>query len=153
MHPGVELRQRAQRLDELEQRLIRLLRQQLRHRAALLAEQSAHLRHASPAVRLAAAKGRLDVARGAIGAALRTRIDRLRSRLAVTAGTLDAISPLATLQRGYAIVTDASGHVITDASSVGAGMEVRARLAAGRIHARVEKTFSADDTESKQDND
>lgn len=153
MHPGVELRQRAQRLDELEQRLIRLLRQQLRHRAALLAEQSAHLRHASPAVRLAAAKGRLDVARGAIGAAVRTRIESLRSRLAVTVGTLDAISPLATLQRGYAIVTDATGHVITDARTVSAGMEVRARLAAGRIHARVEQTFPADDTGSKQDND
>lgn len=143
LHPGVALRQRAQRLDELEQRMIRLLRQQLRHRSALLAQQHAHLRQASPAVRLAAAKGRLDVARGAIAAALRTRIESLKSRLAVTAGTLDAISPLATLQRGYAIVTDAAGHVITDAASVSAGMEVQARLASGRIRARVEQTFPA----------
>lgn len=151
LHPGVELRQRAQRLDELEQRLIRLLRQQLRHRGALLAEQFAHLRQASPAVRLAAAKGRLNVAQGAMASALRTRMESLKSRLAVTAGTLDAISPLATLQRGYAIVTDATGHVITDASAVGAGMEVRARLASGHIHARVEQTFPADKTGPEHD--
>lgn len=152
LHPGVALRQRAQRLDELEQRMIRVLRQQLRHRSALLAQQHAHLRHASPAVRLATAKGRLDVARGAIAAALRTRIESLKSRLAVTTGTLDAISPLATLQRGYAIVTDAAGHVITDAGSVSAGMQVQARLAAGRIRARVEQTFPATETGS-EDND
>lgn len=152
LHPGVELRQRAQRLDELEQRMIRLLRHQLRHRHGLLAQQSAHLRRVSPAVRLAAAKGRLDVARAAITAALRTRLEASKSRLAVAAGTLDAISPLATLQRGYAIVTDAAGHVITDAGSISAGMEVHARLAAGRIRARVEEIFPSNEmrTEPRQ---
>ncbi len=136
-HPGVELRQRAQRLDELEQRLIRLTRQHLRHRHVLLAQQAAHLRQVSPAVRLAAAKGRLDMARAAIGAALRRRFQKLHAQLAVAAGTLDAISPLATLQRGYAIVTEADGRVVTDVRSLAIGQTVQARLAAGRIGARV----------------
>lgn len=148
LHPGVELRQRAQRLDELEQRLTRALRQHLRHQTALVTELSAHLRHASPMVKLAAAKGRLNVASAAIGAALRARLESLHGRLAVAAGTLDAISPLATLQRGYAIVSNAQGHVVTDALSLGAGDEVEARLASGRVRARVEQTFPSDQTNS-----
>jgi len=151
LHPGVELRQRAQRLDELEQRLIRITRQSLRDHGAHVAQLNAHLRHASPALRLAAVRGRLDVARAAITSALRAQIEGLRSRLAVTAGTLDAISPLATLQRGYAIVTDANGRVATDASVLSAGATIQARLARGRVQATVVKNFPADDS-SASDN-
>jgi exodeoxyribonuclease VII large subunit len=151
LHPGVELRQRAQRLDEIEQRLIRVMRHSLHERGALLAQQYAQLRHASPALRLAATRGRLDVARAGISSALRKQIESLRTRLAVAVGTLDAISPLATLQRGYAIVTDAGGHVVTDAASVKAGELVQARLARGRIQARVEQTFPAADESGRPD--
>lgn len=145
LHPGVELRQRAQRLDELEQKLIRVTRQSLRDRDTHVARLHAHLRHASPALRLAAVRGRLDVARAAITSALRAQIESLRSRLAVTVGTLDAISPLATLQRGYAIVTDSRGHVVTDATTLDAGATIQARLAQGRVQARVEGIFMPDD--------
>jgi exodeoxyribonuclease VII large subunit len=62
----------------------------------------------------------------------------LGKRLAVAVGTLDAISPLATLQRGYAIVSDERDHVITTSTSVQIGNVIRARLAQGEIHARVE---------------
>ncbi|HEY5810142.1 MAG TPA: exodeoxyribonuclease VII large subunit, partial [Povalibacter sp.] len=138
LHPGVELRQRAQRLDELEQRLTRMTRQHLRHRHALLAKLAAHLRQASPVLRLAAARTRLAVARPTMVAALHRRIEKRRSQLRLAAGMLDAFSPLATLQRGYAIVSDANGHVVTDAQSLQAGQQVRARLAAGQITARIE---------------
>jgi len=141
LHPGVELRQRAQRLDELEQRLVRVLRQQLRHRAAQLAEQAAHLRHASPAVKLTAARGRLDMANAAIGAAVKVRLEALKARLALAAGTLDVVSPLATLQRGYAIVSDPDGRVISNAASVAVGTEIQTRLASGRLRARVEQVL------------
>jgi exodeoxyribonuclease VII large subunit len=141
-HPGIELRQRAQRLDELEQRLTRLLQQQLRHRRALVAQQAAHLRHASPVVRLSAVKGRLQMSRASLESAFRRQLQHLRSQLRVAAGTLDAISPLATLQRGYAIVTDAQGHVVTDAGGLATGQMIQARLASGRVQARVEHTFA-----------
>ena len=53
---------------------------------------------------------------------------------------LDAVSPLATLQRGYAIVTDSKGTVITDAQDVRAGQLIDARLTKGTIRARIERT-------------
>ncbi|HKE93438.1 MAG TPA: exodeoxyribonuclease VII large subunit [Povalibacter sp.] len=138
LHPGVELRQRAQRLDELEHRLLRAVRHQMRHRHVVLAKHWAHLRHASPAARLASAKARLDAARRSIGTSLGRRVDRLQRKLAVASGKLDAVSPLATLQRGYAIVSNAQDHVVTDARTLQPGDAIQARLAIGGIRARVE---------------
>lgn len=146
LHPGVELRQRAQRLDDVEQRLIRAIRQALRQRTAVLAQHSAQLREASPALRLAMAKGRLDVAQGRLLTTLRSQLEALRGRLAVAAGTLDAISPLATLQRGYAIVSDARGRVLTDADTVKIGDDIQAHVARGRIRARVVSILPPDES-------
>jgi exodeoxyribonuclease VII large subunit len=47
------------------------------------------------------------------------------------------VSPLATLERGYAIVTGPDGHVLQDASTLAAGATIRARLARGEVQARV----------------
>lgn len=137
-HPGVELRQKAQRLDELEHRLIRVLRHALGARRGEVLQLTAHLRQHSPALRVSSAQGRLAVARSALASAAKARFDQLHRRLAVAAGTLDAISPLATLQRGYAIVTDEHGHVVTTSTSLSIGRSIRARLAEGEIQARVE---------------
>jgi exodeoxyribonuclease VII large subunit len=76
-----------------------------------------------------------------MSASLTRKLERLRSRLAVTVRTLDAVSPLATLQRGYAIVTDPSGHVVTESAKVNAGDRIVARVAQGTIEARVERTI------------
>jgi exodeoxyribonuclease VII large subunit len=143
-HPGAELRQRTQRLGELEQRLERLVRQQLHRRRSLVAQQWAHLRHASPALRLANAKNRLLTGSRSMTTALHRRVHALQSNVSVAAGRLNAISPLATLQRGYSILTDARGHVITDARTLSIGDEVEARVAIGRVTARVAATHSDD---------
>ena len=143
VHPGVQLRQQQQRVDELEQRLVRELSRSLQRRQTSLNHLAAQLRHRSPAVRLAAAGTRLQIAQTAIATALNRKLERLRSRLAVTVRTLDAVSPLATLQRGYAIVTDATGRVVTDCAAVNEGDRIVARVAQGTIEARVERSVPA----------
>ena len=50
---------------------------------------------------------------------------------------MHAVSPLATLERGYAIVLDASGHVVTETSNVARGAQIEARVARGSIRATV----------------
>jgi len=68
-------------------------------------------------------------------------------RLAIR--TLDSVSPLATLERGYAIVTDSeSGTVLTDAGKVLPGTSVQARLAAGSLLATVTDSKSEDPVDS-----
>jgi exodeoxyribonuclease VII large subunit len=48
------------------------------------------------------------------------------------------MSPLATLSRGYAIVTDSDATVVTAAEQVAVGSTIEARLSRGRLIARVE---------------
>ncbi len=53
------------------------------------------------------------------------------------AATLDALSPLKVLGRGYAIACDEAGHVLSDASELSVGSEVSVRLGAGSFSANV----------------
>jgi len=75
---------------------------------------------------------------------MRGALDRLtvrrRARLEVAAGRLDALSPLATLGRGYALATDESGHALTNAAHFERGRAFRLRLRDGRVDARTERT-------------
>jgi exodeoxyribonuclease VII large subunit len=52
---------------------------------------------------------------------------------------LQALSPLAILERGYALVFDASGNLLTDGAKVKPGDEISARLARGTVRATVKK--------------
>ena len=53
------------------------------------------------------------------------------------AATLDALSPLKVLGRGYAIATDVEGHVLGDASELSVGTDVSVRLGSGSFSANV----------------
>ena len=57
--------------------------------------------------------------------------------LAASAGALNALSPLATLGRGYSITRGAGGEILKDAAQVSAGDEISITLGAGEIDARV----------------
>jgi exodeoxyribonuclease VII large subunit len=136
-HPGVVLRQRAQRLDELEARLRLATRARLERAAHRFATTQGLLLRASPALRVAALRLRLDAASRGLARATRDRIALQRQRLGLAARALHAISPLATLERGYAIITDAAGKVLMDPALLQHVDRITARLAQGRFTAEV----------------
>jgi exodeoxyribonuclease VII large subunit len=138
------LRQRAQQLDDVEARLIRVLRHALSSRGGEVRQLAAHLRQHSPALRVAAAQGRLAIARSTLRRSARANVERLRGRFAAAASMLNAMSPLATLQRGYAIVSDDKDRVVISSKSVKPGQRIRARLAEGEIQARVESAYTGE---------
>lgn len=65
--------------------------------------------------------------------------DRSGARLSVLAARLDALSPLATLARGYCICTTATGRVVDDAAFVEAGSRLKVRLRCGNLQCLVEE--------------
>jgi exodeoxyribonuclease VII large subunit len=136
-HPGARLREHAQRLDELEGRLALAAHTRIDRARSRLASAGALLARASPAIRVAALRLRLEASRRALLAAGRNSLNSPRSRLEVAMRTLHAVSPLATLDRGYAIVTDGDGHVLQDAAETAVGATIGARLARGSVAARV----------------
>ena len=60
-------------------------------------------------------------------------------RLDQLTGQLEALSPLAILDRGYALVFDSAGTLLKDAERVQAGDEISARLAKGSLVATVKR--------------
>jgi exodeoxyribonuclease VII large subunit len=158
-HPGVRLQQQAQRLDDLEQRLAHALRSNIRHDRGRVSELYARLVQRSPdrlvrdfRLRHAELTGRLEQAmrdrfsllrsrtdlQARLERAVRARLLHARGRFSTAARTLNAVSPLATIDRGFAVVTRSSdGALVTDAKSVEIGDEVTARLARGKLKARV----------------
>jgi exodeoxyribonuclease VII large subunit len=136
-HPGARLREHAQRLDELESRLALAAHTRLDRARHSLSSASALLSRASPALRVAALRIRLESVRRALTGAGRACLQGPRSRLDLALRTLHAVSPLATLDRGYAIVTGADGHVLLDVGATAVGQSLDARLARGRLTATV----------------
>lgn len=68
------------------------------------------------------------------------RLENLHHRLAAKAHALETVSPLATLSRGYAIVTaEKTNNVIRQSDEVQVGDAVRARLHHGSLLCRVEE--------------
>jgi len=66
---------------------------------------------------------------------LRHHLDRAGDDLGHQRARARALSPLATLRRGYAVLQDGDGHVIDSVAGVAAGATVAVRVADGRIHA------------------
>ena len=140
LHPALLLERQAQRLDELDGRLVTALRNQIDIGAHRLAARRAELASFSPVAMLTGMRGRVQVLEARLAPALAARVEHARTRLAGTARALHAVSPLATLERGYAIVTRADDDtVVTDAATATPGTEIEARLARGRLRARVLK--------------
>ena len=152
-HPGAQLREQSQRLDELEQRLILAQRNALGRRRQQLALLESRLRAQSPLPRLQQLQRDLASRRERLDAAMRRRLERAQSRLAQLAGVLDSLSPLATLKRGYAIVMDSDGRVVSDAGSVSRGQQLRARLARGQIEVEVLETLPEDRASRREADD
>ena len=137
-HPGQRLRQRAQRLDELEQRLQRGLRNALQGRASRLATLQAQLQRHHPGPRLQHLRDLQIALVRRLHVGVHTQLKHLRQHLSALAHGLNTVSPLATLDRGYAIVTTADGHVLHTTQHVQRGDRIEARLARGRLHCVVD---------------
>ncbi|SFM35509.1 Exodeoxyribonuclease VII large subunit [Ectothiorhodospira mobilis] len=137
-HPERRLQERGQRLDELEQRLHGAMGRTLRGQGERLQGLGLRLRRASPRSRIQALGQHRDHLSGRLQRAMDLRLERLGHRLAVQARSLHAVSPLATLGRGYSILLNAAGEVVRSAQQAPPGSRLQARLARGQLHCRVE---------------
>lgn len=139
-NPGYLLRQHAQRIDELGVRLRRAVLQRVGHDHSRLLQARARLVGASPLACCREARHRLESHRLRMISIVHSRLGEARGRLGALAAGLQVASPLATLERGYAIVRDIdTGAAITDAARLQTGQTVDTRLARGRFIAEVRK--------------
>ena len=137
-HPGARLAQHAQRLDDLDLRLRSALRGNLLHQQQRLELLGTRLWRENPRHRLEAICAHAATLRQRLITSFGGSLAALERRLALAARTLDAVSPLATLSRGFAVVTRVDdGTLLRDASQAPPGTAIEARLSNGRVRAQV----------------
>ena len=79
------------------------------------------------------------------------RLDRAEDDLEHRLARVRALSPLATLERGYAVLLTGSGDVLTSTEQVDTGDAVAARLARGRLDLSVERTIDDEHVRNPDD--
>jgi exodeoxyribonuclease VII large subunit len=139
VHPGRRIEQYHQRLDELARRLPQALHHHIALYRVRLNHAHALLQTMNPRTRLALLKQRVEYLRQRLPQSLQTLLTRLQSRVTIAAQTLDAVSPLATLERGYAIVSADDGRIVRRAANIARGSKISVRLRDGRIQSTVDE--------------
>ncbi|MGY3285365.1 exodeoxyribonuclease VII large subunit [Pseudomonas fulva] len=137
-HPGERLRQQAQRLDDLDMRLRRAFLHNLNQRRERLVRLETRLAAQHPGRTLALLGQRLDSLAERLPRAMRDVLKDRRQRFQAQLQTLQIVSPLATLARGYSILLDEQGQAIRSAEQTRNGQRLTARLNEGELQVRVE---------------
>ena len=101
-----------------------------------LDELNHRLKHASPVYRLRSDRQRLDDLQGRLERTTGADLQLRSARQAALFARLQALSPLAVLQRGYALV-QANGVVIRRSADLAAGQQIQVRMTDGEISATV----------------
>ena len=134
------INRRQQKRDDLLYRLDRAQRQILERHRRRWELASASVRHYDMRRILAAIRKELAMQTGGMAAAMTTLFVRQNARLDQLSGRLQALSPVAILDRGYALVFNSEGKLLKDAANATAGEEITARLAKGTLIATIKKT-------------
>ncbi|MFN5744971.1 MAG: exodeoxyribonuclease VII large subunit [Methylococcaceae bacterium] len=138
LHPAQRLMTQSQRLDELEQRLVRAIRHPLTLKQTRLQTQKARLQRQHPDHTLTAKAKIRDQLEQRLRTAMQRRLDGCQQALGLTSQSLNTVSPLATLTRGYSITTlTESGALILRCSDAAPGSSISTRVNDGTLHSIV----------------
>jgi exodeoxyribonuclease VII large subunit len=133
----------AQRLDELAGRLESATTGQLRSRHNRVAGLGAAVLRHDPRQALAQARDRLQAGRNHIHRGVEHMLQAHASTLSALHARLHSLSPLAVLDRGYALVLNSEGSVVRSVGKLAPGDPLVTRLADGSFTSRVEATSTA----------
>lgn len=136
-HPNYRLEQQSQKLDDLESRLLRAIEKHTRSGQSKIQGLSHQLHLNSPDRKLNQQKHSLIQAEQKLIDAINRTMMISKHSLALHAEKLDAVSPLATLKRGYSISKDQSGKVISHASKLTKGDQMITQFVDGEISSTV----------------
>jgi len=133
----------SQRLDEITLRLDSVVMEQTLAGQRRIADLTAALLRHDPRRRVAQALQQLAGCRARLERSVERLLAVSSSRLAALDARLHSLSPLAVLDRGYALVLAADGSLVRSAAQIAAGDRLTTRLADGTFQSRVESTSTS----------
>ena len=137
-HPGDKLREIGQKVDYLETALIQEMHQKVSFKKNQLNLTQLSLQQNSPQNKVKEAKVYLQNASKDLLKAFNLKIERKRKLLGELVATIEAVSPLSVLARGYSIIsTEPEGKILSSSDQVEIGQTISAVLNKGSIKAEV----------------
>ena len=137
-HPGDKLREISQKLDYVETALIQNINQEISFKKNGLNLKDLSLQQNTPQNKIKEAKVYLQNASKDLLKALKLEIERKSTVLAEIVATLQAVSPLSVLSRGYSIIsTEPDGKILSSSNQVEIGQTISAILSKGSIKAEI----------------
>jgi len=137
-HPGDKLREISQKLDYVETALIQNINQEISFKKNGLNLKDLSLQQNSPQNKVKEAKVYLQNSSKDLLKALKLEIERKSKVLAEIVATLQAVSPLSVLSRGYSIIsTEPEGKILSSSNQVEIGQTISAILSKGSIKAEI----------------
>ncbi|WP_395771373.1 exodeoxyribonuclease VII large subunit [Arenimonas sp.] len=138
VRPAQRLHNGSQQLQALRVRLQHAMQQRLLSPAQRLRLATHRLDRAGPQNRIALQRAGITALQQSLHRNLQRQLDRRIDRLKQAGIGLNALSPLATLARGYSILRDHDSRVILRPQQVRPGQSLNAQLSEGRLRLRVD---------------
>ena len=120
-----------QRFDGLSDRMDACMESRLQRYRSRLTEWEQRLKLCSPEGRLKEQRNRLERLATGMDASMQNRLGSARQRLELAVNHLEAVNPLAVLARGYGVVQDSEGRVVSSVAALRVGEPVTIRLSDG----------------------
>ena len=136
-HPGEKLRETSQKLDNLELRMRDLLSNISLGKKGSLETNLSRLKSSSPLTLIKTQQNRIKVNSVNLNNSIKVNIEEKKKAYLRNISTLEAVSPLSVLSRGYSIITDEEKNIITSSDQLKVKQKIKARLEEGQVLAEV----------------
>jgi len=138
-HPLANLQRLGQRLTGMDKRMRITMDYKLRSASDRMQHVHAQLLSCSPAIAIRNYRNNIERLQQQAQFHIKSVLEQRKSHLRTLASTLNAISPLQTLSRGYSITSSTDGQTITKTDSVSENALIHTRLHMGQLISRIEK--------------
>ena len=140
-HPGDKLRETSQLIDSHEIRLKDLLYRNILEKKSNLQGHILGLRNSSPANKINLNQTEISNKKSKLINKINNIIEQNSRNYLTKISTLEAVNPLSVLTRGYSIVTNQSGKIISSSESLEINEEIQAEFKKGKVKAKVTEKF------------
>lgn len=141
-HPKHRLDTQSQQLDENILKIQWLLEKKLKSHQNQIERYEQRLQHGSPVHQIQSYQSKLDYLQNRLNAAMKNQIEKQKHKLALIIETLDAVSPLATLKRGYSVNYNQNDEVVTQINQIEVGDTLVTKLLDGAVESKIIKISS-----------
>ena len=140
-HPDARLRETSQKLDNFELRMKDLLINISLASKGSLERNISALKESSPLTLITSLQNKVAMNSVSLNNNINVNIEEKKRNYLKNISTLEAVSPLSVLSRGYSIISDEDESVVTSSSQLKMKQKIKAKLREGQILAEVIKTI------------